>query len=627
MRRGIAVVRQRVFPASKQIVPLVIGGLCLWAIAHRFDANSLSQIGSAILRLRPAQWIMAMLATGLSFWALGRYDVVVHRHLRTGCAPAHAARVGAAAIALGQVMGMGVVTGALVRWRLLPGLSLVETGQLSLTVALSFFAGLAAVFGLTGLFLAPAFVPIVFSSCLILSIFSIMLVAFLHPEIQIFGHKITLPSLPAFFKITALTLLDTAAAALALYVLLPAGLDIGFALLFPVYLAALTAALVTGTPGGVGPFELTTLGLLPQGAAPEIMAGILAFRLIYYALPALIGAWYLYWGEANTTPPIRSGLEPIRDLPQDISRAELGVCLQNGARLLRAGQSRLAIVSTAQTETAMFDPIRGAAVAGLPGLLALARRRNKVALIYKATPRGAATLRRAGMATLHIADEAVIDPQMFHLEGRKFRQLRRKLRQADEAGIKVTRGAALPQAEMARLDAEWQAFNGGARGLSMGQFCPDYLLRHHVYLAWQNDTLVGFASFHSSHHERCLDLMRSAAKAPSGCMHMLVATALSEARADGLSRVSLAAQPCLSTARAALPRLIARRISHHSGATGLAQFKASFAPRYQPLYAHAKSWPALALGLADLSRVINRPNRSQPHNCHEENEFDSSRHI
>jgi phosphatidylglycerol lysyltransferase len=95
---------------------------------------------------------------------------------------------------------------------------------------------------------------------------------------------------------------------------------------------------------------------------------------------------------------------------------------------LRAGHSQLAIVSTAQTETAMFDPICGAAVAGLPGLLDLARRRNKVALIYKTTPRVAATLRRAGMVTLHIADEAVIDPQEFHLEGRKFRQLRRKLR-------------------------------------------------------------------------------------------------------------------------------------------------------------------------------------------------------
>lgn len=264
-----------------------------------------------------------------------------------------------------------------------------------------------------------------------------------------------------------------------------------FTTLFPVYLAALTGALVTGTPGGVGPFELTALGLLPQGAAPEFMAGILAFRLIYYALPALIAAWFLYWGEANTTPPVLSGLEPIRDLPQDISRAELGVCLQNGARLLSVGQSQLAIVSTAQTETAMFDPIRGAALAGLPGLLDLAQRRNKVALIYKTTPRVAATLRRAGMATLHIADEAVIDPQKFHLEGRK-------LRQAAEAGVKVAHAAALPQAEMARLDAEWQALNGGARGLSMGHFCPDYLLRHHVYVAWQNDTLVGFASFHTS---------------------------------------------------------------------------------------------------------------------------------
>ena len=214
-----------------------------------------------------------------------------------------------------------------------------------------------------------------------------------------------------------------------------------FTTLFPVYLAALTGALVTGTPGGVGPFELTALGLLPQGAAPEFMAGILAFRLIYYALPALIAAWFLYWREANTTPPVLSGLEPIRDLPQDISRAELGVCLQNGARLLSVGQSQFAIVSTAQTETAMFDPIRGAALAGLPSLLDLAHRRNKVALIYKTTPRVAAALRRAGLTTLHIADEAVIDPQQFHLQGRKFRQVRRKLRQASGAGVKVTRAA------------------------------------------------------------------------------------------------------------------------------------------------------------------------------------------
>jgi phosphatidylglycerol lysyltransferase len=229
---------------------------------------------------------------------------------------------------------MGVLTGALVRWRLLPGLSLVETGKLSLAVALSFFAGLAAVSGLSGLLLTPQFMPATVSIGLLLLFIFVGLLTFLHLEIRILDRHVTLPSLPAFCKITALTLLDTAAAALALYVLLPTGLDIGFAMLFPVYLAALTAALVTGTPGGVGPFELTALGLLPQGAAPELMAGILAFRLIYYALPTLIAAWFLYWGEANTTPPVLSGLEPIRDLPQDIDRAELGVCLQNGARRL-----------------------------------------------------------------------------------------------------------------------------------------------------------------------------------------------------------------------------------------------------------------------------------------------------
>lgn len=251
MQRGILAVRQRVWqrvwPASRQILPLLIGISCLWAIGQRFDAASLSQIGGAMLGLEAAQWIMAMLATALSFWALGRYDVMLHRHLRTGCAPAHAARVGAAASAFGQVLGMGVLTGALVRWRLLPGLSLVETTKLSLAVALSFFAGLAAVVRVAGLFLPLDFMPKPFAAGITLSIFSIMLLAFLYPEIQISGRSFTLPSLLAFCKIATLTLLDTAAAALALYVLLPSGLDIAFTTLFPVYLAALVAALVSGT--------------------------------------------------------------------------------------------------------------------------------------------------------------------------------------------------------------------------------------------------------------------------------------------------------------------------------------------------------------------------------------------
>ena len=52
-----------------------------------------------------ASGLGAAVATALSFWAIGTYDAVMHRHLRTGV-PADVARMtGAGSIALAQVLG------------------------------------------------------------------------------------------------------------------------------------------------------------------------------------------------------------------------------------------------------------------------------------------------------------------------------------------------------------------------------------------------------------------------------------------------------------------------------------------------------------------------------------------
>lgn len=60
----------------------------------------------------------------LSFWAIGRYDCVVHQHLGTAFRPAEARCAGLAAIVISQIVRAGVFPGALVRWRMLRGVSL-----------------------------------------------------------------------------------------------------------------------------------------------------------------------------------------------------------------------------------------------------------------------------------------------------------------------------------------------------------------------------------------------------------------------------------------------------------------------------------------------------------------------
>ncbi|MCB1329671.1 MAG: hypothetical protein KDK28_09575, partial [Maritimibacter sp.] len=62
---------------------------------------------------------------------------------------------GAAAIAVAQTIGMGTLTGALVRWRLLPGLGLAGALRLSVAVSLSFLAAWAVLTALALVALPP----------------------------------------------------------------------------------------------------------------------------------------------------------------------------------------------------------------------------------------------------------------------------------------------------------------------------------------------------------------------------------------------------------------------------------------------------------------------------------------
>ena len=621
MQQHLAVLRRRAWPVSKTIFPLAIAAVCLWMLAQRLGRGDIADIRIALAQIGAGQWLMAALATAVSFWAVGRYDVVIHRHIGTGCDARQTGIVGAASVALGQVLGMGVLVGALVRWRMLPDLSPVQATRIALCVTGWFFFGLAGVVALVALTGPAQILPASWIVGIILLFICIVIRCFLKPNFVFLGRRFRLLSLPATGRIICLTLVDTGAAALALWLLMPLGVDAGFAVLFPAYLAALAAALITGTPGGVGPFELTLLALLPHWPEAELMAGIVAFRLVYYALPGVIAMGILCRPFGAARRARTPGLSPASDaMLQGARRAELGVCRQNGAGVLSAPGAALAVTTTPQAQVALFDPLQGRLDRALPALLALARDNNRSALAYKVTARHAAPCRRAGMKALHIADEAVINPGLFTTRGASFRQLRRKLRQAEKAGITVRRTTALPIPQMRAIDAEWQARNGRARGFSMGGFCPDYLRGQRVYLACQADVPVAFASFHASDHDLCLDLMRAGADAPDGTMHQLICAAIHEAAEEGRTTLSLAALP----PHGASSPLVARA-ARLAGGAGLTRFKMCFAPRRVPLYALARSWPGMALSLADVARAVHWPESQRVHIDDEENGFAHAR--
>ncbi len=528
-------------------------------------------------------WLAAALATWASFRAVAGYDLALHRHLATGVDPGRARQAGFAAIAIAQTVGLGVVSGALVRWRLLPDLGLPGAARLSLLVALSFLASWAVLTALVLMVLSSG--PLAWCGLaggLGLGAAAIVLLVRPRPW---------MPNLITLGRLLALAAADCLAAGLALWLLIPG--DGAFAVFLPVFLLALGAGLVSGSPAGLGAFEIVLLGLMP-GEDEAILAGVVAWRGIHYALPALCGAGVaiLARGEA---------LRPALPLaPPEI--AEAGLARQGALRPhpggFLAGRTPHGLVALT-------------AVADLARFRQAARDEGRWPVLYKAGARAAVRARAGGLAVLPVAREAWLLPQTFRLDLPARAGLRRKLRRAAAAGV-TARPAPHPDwAELAALNAQWLAARGGEHGFSMGRFDPRYCSGQQVIEARCDGRLVGFATFHAARLAGeavwTLDLLRPAPQAPEGTAQLLVAAGIEAARAAGAARLSLAAVPigCCPTERGPVARLGRRLAPRAMG--GLAQFKAGFAPEWRRLYIAGPSPAALALVGWEIWREVRRP--------------------
>lgn len=563
------------------------------------------------------QWTLAAVATAISFLALGRYDEVVHAALGTGVHAALARRSGMAAIAISQMTGAGLLTGSLTRWRLVSDLSLTEAARVTLAVTVSFLLSWAALTGMfivllwptlpgRGLFAAAgAGVALVF-----------LAMSLLKPRLRLGTRQMMLPPVTLSFRILLLSAIDTLAAATALYVLLPAEVQPGFLVFLPAFLLALGAGLCLGTPGGIGPFELTLMAFLPHLPAAPLAAALLSYRLVYFAAPALIAGGLILWAgsgpDGAPSPQARGPVSFAR-----AQRAESNLFRQGQHQAFRApsvAQSAWLTARAGQTFVALFDPAKGQAglAALLPAFAVKARNAGLIPCLYKITPRIAVTARRAGWCLHPIAEEFWLDPADFSPEGPARAGLRRKLRQAGRAGLCIQtlvpgQMALAPWPELQAVNRDWAAHHGGERGFSMGRYAEDYLKGQRLYLAWQADRLVAFISFHTGEREWVLDLVRPATKAPDGTVAALILAALSEAQAAGISRLSLAAAPLPALGLTGVAHRWGKRFGGGTAHSGLRQFKMLFAPKRTRLYIAARSRPALIWSAAEIALAIRWP--------------------
>ncbi|WP_341365988.1 phosphatidylglycerol lysyltransferase domain-containing protein [Yoonia sp. BS5-3] len=560
------------------LILLICGGL-LW---QRVTAMDIGAIGQAIGQVTPLQWALAGVATWGSFHAIGRYDALWHRVLQTGIASFPARRAGIQAIAIAQTLGFGAITGSLVRWRALPSLSLWQTAHLTLAVTVTFTSCWAAyaIGAIWWLGIDPDKAGI--------SPFMILIIFMVFGSIVAISYQKFTPALSGrdIGTLAGLTAVDMACAALALYILLPAGTGLPFSTVAAAYVIALGIGLISNTPCGAGSFDLTVLALVPLDAPEPLVAALLAFRIVYYLAPALIALIGL----------ARPGAAP--NDPAD-GPASWGLARQSGA--LQGGWH----LGWLPGLTLSFGahPSVQAKSRKINALNTDAHFHGRIAVLYNCDRRMAKAARDLGWHVRRTAMEAMIRPQTWSTAGGKRQTLRRKLRNAAQAGVTITKaGADLPIKEMDQIARAWAISHGGELGFSMGRYTPAYVQDQHVFLIKNDAQLIGFVTFHGSKDDWVLDLIRHVHNTPDGAIQCAITAAIGSAKAAGVTHLSLACAPD--------PRYTPAFWSKRRA--GLIQFKRSFGPIWVPRYHAAPNRATFWLSGMIIGIAIYRPLANMP---------------
>ncbi|WP_375263509.1 phosphatidylglycerol lysyltransferase domain-containing protein [Palleronia sp.] len=585
-----------------------------WLCLHNL-ALAPAELAQGLAEISAPRWGAAAAFTALSFWAVGRYDLLVHRHLGTGADPTHATRTGAAAIAVSQATGAGLVVGALVRWRLLPQLGILGALKFVALVSLTFVAAWATVTALAVLLTPALALPVpgarVLAACVVLGAVTTVLACLFRPG---FCARLRLPSIRTLAVLLPLAAADLVAAGMAFICFLPALPALGVMEIMTAFSIAYGVGLLSGSPGGIGPFEIVLMALLPEADPATRLAAMAAWRIAYFALPALLGLIFLARGAQDSpAAPLEVQVTTVdphtADLIAAAPRAEVGLLHAGHAGMLDQPGVPRAVTARGSHTLVLLSCLDDWNVA-LCGALGLAAKESgRIPCLYKIDAQQAVSARSEGWTVARCGSEAILDPVEWTEAGPERAGLRRKLRRAEKAGIlasEVTVGS--HGAELAGVDAAWCAAQGSARGFTMGLYTPEYVSHQRIFAASLDDRLCAFVTFHASRGEWVLDLVRQDG-APDGTIHALITYALAKASETACPRLSLASVPCPP---AALPARLQEACARRMGNAGLAQFKQTFAPRWETRYIAAPGLGSLAISWADIARCIQHPPHSRP---------------
>ena len=270
-------------------------------LLHRFTEDITLAEVVADIRATPATHIFyALLATIVSFAAIAGYEILAVRTAAPGrISDATAAWTGVAGFAVSDVAGFHVLTGGALRYRIYSqkGLDFALIGQIVFLSWMSLWLGMFTMIGL-----ALAFYPGGLSALQWLpeeaargaGIVILLGIAGYFAwgargsrTVTVRGMTVRIPGIGTSMLQTLLGMVDMAASAFTLYVLLPSDVAGSLSGFFVIYISSIILGALSHSPGGIGVFEAALLAGLGVIGRPDVLGALVLYRVIYYLIPLI----------------------------------------------------------------------------------------------------------------------------------------------------------------------------------------------------------------------------------------------------------------------------------------------------------------------------------------------------
>lgn len=284
------------------MVGLLFFALALHFIRRELGDYSISAVIDSVRNIPVQSLIFSLIAMVISFAGISCYDYLALKYIEKDIPLRKTAFASFCAYSISNTLGLSVLTGNAVRYRLYSswGLGALDVAVIAfVTTAFLFMSGLfVTAVGLIldndlfdRVFGIPAALAIVIGIVILLGVIGGIAAFVTGPEKRVI-RKITVERPPKGRAILQMGvgIVDWIAAAAVLYFLLPVSPDFLFWTFVPVFITAHYLGAMSGLPGGIGVFEAVMLLLVPGGNMVDVAGALVAYRAIYYILPLILSA-------------------------------------------------------------------------------------------------------------------------------------------------------------------------------------------------------------------------------------------------------------------------------------------------------------------------------------------------